>query len=633
MITPRVNKLLGQVARLTLLAETFSTSCRALAVLLISMLLAVAIDVVASLEPWALICLDLALVALVLGGLVYIGWVAYHNRYDARRLARLIENRLQLGGNRLINSVDLAVKSKHPDSQKLRAEAISRGESLAGTSAPAKLIDSRRLKSAVLTGGIAVLLTVASLLTVPGVFRAVLPRFLHPGSDYPPFTLLNFEVQIDPEKIYHSKPAVITAVLSGMSTLPDQANAVFVELDNSKRKSLPMMRSASGEFVLRIDRTERSGQFYIDTPAGRSGRYKLTVHPVPRFELVQLKYEYPAYTHWPASRTVLGKDNNLRAIEGTRLTITVSSNLPLSEGKMVLTGSNQDQEHTEVLLEPTDEDPLQVRGSFQISRSCSYEISLRSAQGVPGDQNLHGTVTSVPDAHPQVEFLEPDQVVVAPVNWKVPVEIAAQDDVGVERILIFRAINGWSPNSVELEKKESGPSYAQSKYIFDLPLLGVRPGDVISYYASAYDNNPSAEHFTDTAAFVIRVIDEEEYLNYARASYRIDDLMRELNEFRDQIEALDQQRKELLKEAEALAEKIAQGDQQLSKEELESLKQFAQAQQEYASKAQALAEQIRERLKMPDLYEFEKPFKEMLKGMAENLQGQSKRNKELTNGS
>ena len=629
MTTPRLNKLLARVGILTRLAETFAASCRALAVLLTAMLLAVAIDVAVSLQPWALILLDCALLGLALTGLIYIGWIVYRNRYNARRLARLIENRLEVSDNSLINAVDLAEESLKTASRELCNQALLRGESQARSIVPAKLVNSRRLKPAVLAAGIAVLVTISALLGVRGVFRAVIPRFLQPMAENPPFTLLNFDVRIAPEKVYHSNPAVITTVLSGMSSLPDQANAVFLNPDDRWRQSLPMLRSPSGEFVLRIDRAERSRQFYIDTPAGRSKRYKLTVHPVPTFQRVHLRYDYPAYTHWPRSSSVLAEDNSLRAIEGTKITITVTSNLPLGGGKMVLAGLEKDAEHSEVQLRLT-EDPLKVRGSFEISSSGQYAITLRSAEGVPGDRSLQGIISCVPDAPPQVEFLEPDQIVASPTHWKVPVEVAARDDVAVGRIVLFRGINGWGSNPVDLQKKTSGPTYASSNYLFDLPVLGARPGDVITYYASAYDSHPSGEHFSDTDTYVIRVVDEQEYLEYARASYRIDDLMEELSKFRDQIETLAKQREELLKKAQELAEKLARSQEQLSQSEMDSLRQFAQDQREYARNAEALAEQIRQRLDKPQLYEFEGPYKDMLAEMTENLQGQSNRTKHLT---
>lgn len=629
MNSTKFDRLLLQVGRVTRLAQTLGAFCKALAVLLAAALLAMAVDVALSLDPWALIGLDLLLLALALAALTYTAWAAYRNRFNPRRLARLIESRLTVPDNRLINAVDLAGQTDQTVSPELRTESISQGHRLAETIIPTRLIDFRRLRPAVLAAALALLLTGAALLTLPGVFKAVVPRFLHPTADLPHFTFLKFDVKIEPQKVYHSNPAVITAVLSGMSSLPDQANVIFVSSDNRKRQSLPMLRSPAGEFVLHIECAEKSRFFYIDTSAGRSKQYNLSVYPVPRFELVKVKYEYPAYTHWRPSSTVLNDDKNIRAIEGTKVTMTVKANLPLSACTMTLTDSTPDPQQTEVQLTPT-EDPLQVCGSFDVAQNGRYQISLTSADGIAGNETLQGSITSVPDDGPQVEFLEPDQIVVSPAHWKVSVEVAAKDDVAVDRIVLFRGVNGWGPNPTDLQMKLSGPTYARSGYLFDLPLLGVRPGDVITYYASAYDSHPSGTHFSDTPNFVIRVIDEEEYLQYARASYRIDDLMEELAEFRDDLEALQQQRQELLKQAEALAETLAKGPEQFSPEEQKSLEDFVEAQRDYARNNTELAERIAERLKKPEIYEFEKPYKDMLQKMADQVQAQSDATDQLT---
>ncbi len=59
--------------------------------------------------------------------------------------------------------------------------------------------------------------------------------------------------------------------------------------------------SGGTPFELDLERVERSRTFYIDTPQGRSRRYRLDVLPVPLFETVSVQYAYPSYTHWPAT--------------------------------------------------------------------------------------------------------------------------------------------------------------------------------------------------------------------------------------------------------------------------------------------------------------------------------------------
>ncbi|MDK1031623.1 MAG: hypothetical protein QGD94_06430, partial [Planctomycetia bacterium] len=210
------------------------------------------------------------------------------------------------------------------------------------------------------------------------------------------------------------------------------------------------------------------------------------------------------------------------------------------------------------------------------------------------------------------------------------VVVAARDDVEVARIILLRSINGWAPTEAALKLEAPGPTYATAKYLFDLSVHGARAGDVITYYASAYDVYPGSAHFSDTPTFVIRVISEEEYLQYARAAYRTEELIAELEDFLRRIEELDALRKELLKQAEELERKIRDSGGKLSDADMEELRQFARDQDEYADRMRELADRMLERVDKPTLYEFEASFKDMLKRMAQDLRGQAAEMSALT---
>ncbi|KKL05033.1 hypothetical protein LCGC14_2610100, partial [marine sediment metagenome] len=457
--------------------------------------------------------------------------------------------------SRLINAVDLAGQPLGAASAQLRDVSVEQGDALAATLSPAKVIDRQSLKKALLAAVAASVVVAGSYLALPKVFRAVIPRYLNPWAGLAPFTLVEFDVRVEPEKVYVGRPATIIAALTGPTKVPDEANVVFLSDRTGELQRVPMLCRDPGQFVLRIDRADRSRRFYIETPAGRSGRYELTVHAVPIFRLVRVKYEFPSYTTWPASSSALSDSRDIRALEGTRATVTVSSNLPLAEGKMAISPADGGAEPLQLSLRP-GKDPTEVHGSFTIRATGPYRITLLSADGVAGNDPFTGAVTCVPDTLPDVQFLEPDQAMLAPENWTVQVKVAARDDVRVDRIVLYRSINGWGPTPTDLTLKSAGGTYATADYSFDLPALGARGGDVITYYASAYDNYPGGVHFSDTSTFVIRVISEEEYLHYARMKYRMDEVIAELEEFRAKLDEIKRRRDELEKEFTALEEKI-----------------------------------------------------------------------------
>ena len=62
-----------------------------------------------------------------------------------------------------------------------------------------------------------------------------------------------------------------------------------------------MFRSEDGVFVLPIERAEKSRDFYIDTPKGRSERFLFSVMAVPSFEKAEIRFQFPKYTGWAST--------------------------------------------------------------------------------------------------------------------------------------------------------------------------------------------------------------------------------------------------------------------------------------------------------------------------------------------
>ena len=205
------------------------------------------------------------------------------------------------------------------------SDGAQRAAAEAAGISPAKVVDTRPLQKAMLAAALALLVGAGSYLAAPGVFRAVLPRFFSPTAGHPAFTLVKFDIRIEPAKVYRGWPAVIHATLSGPTKPPDQANVVFLDEAGREGPPLPMLHAEGGKFSLRIERADRSRDFYVATPAGRSRRHRLTVHAVPTFQQVRVRYEFPGYTCWPASSTILGDSRDLAALAGTRVSLTVKN--------------------------------------------------------------------------------------------------------------------------------------------------------------------------------------------------------------------------------------------------------------------------------------------------------------------
>jgi prefoldin subunit 5 len=394
-----------------------------------------------------------------------------------------------------------------------------------------------------------------------------------------------------------------------------------------------MVRGDDGRFVVRLERAERSRDFYIDTPSGRSDTFRLVVHPVPQFEQAGVGYEYPAYTNWPPSAVAI-EASGIGAMEGTTATVTIKSNLPLAQSLLELIPAGAAEVKSpatapasakivRVPLKPETHDPTTVQGSFPIRFSGQFRISLMGAEGVPGATTLQGPLACTPDAWPKIQITEPTGLVVAPEDWKVHVAIAASDDVAVRKITISRSVNGWGPATKELAIHPTGPTYATASEDFDLAALGAKGGDVITFFTTAHDNYPSVEHFTDTPVVVIHVITKQEYTDLARTKYRMEQITAEIDAFRAKLDEIDKARAELLAEIEALKKKIAANGGKASEADLRKLDELDAKYGQYAQRSKELAREMIQRSKQPRIYDFEAEYAKMLRDTGDKLLDQA----------
>ncbi len=442
------------------------------------MLAALAIDAVLGLYPSALITVDLLLVTLLLTAAAYVVRQMWRNRFNPRRVARQIEMRLGLLDSRLINSVDFIDGPSESSSAPLVRQSVQRGEELAAQLSSLEVVDLRRPWKTAAAAVSAVAVLLASYLAAPRVFAMVVPRYLDPTGDHPAFSLLAFEIAISPQSAYQGKPATISARIDGPDR-PDRANLVFI--DGKDRHPLPMFRTEDANFVLPIERAEKTRDFYIETPKGRSDRYRFTVLAVPSFEKAEIRYQFPKYTGWAETGHELD-GREIRAIEGTEILVSATATMPLRSGRVEIVDANDKPSAANgelkktIILEPDEKDPTTVRGQFSLKSSGRYRLTLLGANGAESHEERAGALVSVPDQPPQVAIVEPEPLVAAVEGWKVPVTVHSVDDVGIDRVLLFAGVNGWGPDPTRLEFEKTQPTVARGHYTFDLGKLGAGRG-------------------------------------------------------------------------------------------------------------------------------------------------------------
>ncbi|MBX3440831.1 MAG: hypothetical protein KF774_00390 [Planctomyces sp.] len=577
------------------------------------------------------IAIDAAALGLLAAAGIAQGIDLWRRRYDASRTARLAEERLGRSDSLLINAVSFQSDALG-GSPVLRARVIRMAEESVRETAVMDVLPAR---PAVRAGGAAVIAAVAfgmAFLAAPKLFGMVLPRFLDPWGDHPPYTLLSFEARIAPEPVFHSRPATITVEVRGPDRV-EEARLVFQhdpQGGDALNVSIPMFRTEDRTFVAEIARAVRSTAFHVETPRGRSERFELQVTEVPFFEEAKARLEPPAYTGWKAQDQPLNQ-RGLRGIVGSRVRVAARSNLELSAGRLLLhpaaAKGQAAPDPIAVKLTPAADDPRRVEGEFPLEFNGRFELSLTSRAGVDSQEPIAGPLTAIPDRGPQVSITNPDEYLVAVEGWKVPVTVEAVDDVAISRMRVFRTVNGWIPVPVDLERQPGQPHVGRAAYEFDLDQLGAQAGDVITYYATAEDNFPGGPRSADSRMHTLQVISQDEYREFARQQYQMDDLAEEFETFRKELDRLGAEREELLQQLDELRKQAEAGT--LGDEDSERLEQLEKQLEQFARDSERLEKNLEDRAQQLQLYELEKEYGEELQKLAKHLQQQSQNSSEV----
>ncbi len=650
MKTPAIDRLLERAGRAMLCAELLGLGLRCVYVGVLVFLLVVIFDAGFGLGCYGLLVVDGVLVWVM--GVVAWPMVlrVFRGRLGARGVAVAIESRLEVKDNQLVNALDIGRQTADGASESLRNEVIARGEALAEGLRGVGVIDREARGLAVRRAGVAVVVLVVFYLVLPGVFDAVVPRLLVPLGEYPAFTLLSFDVRVEPGRVYYGEGAAVGVGITGPAWLggpggPGRAEIVFLD-DGERSVPLAMLRvsgasggetdgvSAQGEgveFAFRIDRVEGARRFYIQTTQGRSGVHTLEVDRSPLIEGAWIRYRYPAYTGWADWEGALTA-GGIKALVGTEVTLKVESNVRVGGGELVVVpeGPSGGTGRRVVSVVPDAVDAHVGVAGFTMDATGGFELSVVGEDGRAGVETLSGGLRALPDRVPRIDIVRPMREVVVPEGWGVEVEVVAGDDIGVGAVTMHHGLNDRPSVAARLEVThgDGGKTVGYGGHGFDLSAMGAGAGDVVRYYAGVVDNHPGEAQRAETAVHEIRVVTMRRYLDLARQRYRAEDYVQEAGVYQRRLDGLEGQRGEMLEQLEALKTRL-DGGGPMSDELRGEMAALELALNEYGERALELKRDLIERSGRVELYGFEGEYKRGLKRIGSGLGRQAGRGGEL----
>ncbi|MFB3853784.1 MAG: DUF4175 family protein [Vicinamibacterales bacterium] len=271
----------------------------------------------------------------------------------------------------------------------------------------------------------------------------------------------------------------IAAALSGFESA--EADLYTRRSPGAPFERSPMvMRSEGGGFDAMLFGLREATEYFVQSAGVRSATFEIDVADLPYVEQLELEYVFPAYTGLPPQKIERGGD--VAALAGTIVKLRVHSTLATGSGRAVL------DDRDESPLTPAADGTL--AGSFEVKKDGFYRIDLQAPTGAMVAASPQYTIDVLEDQPPVVSFARPARDLRPTSLEEVFVEATAEDDFGVKRLDLLVSVNGGAEKTVPLVGGGARPlAQLSAGHTFFLEEMNLQPGDVVSYYARATDND------------------------------------------------------------------------------------------------------------------------------------------------
>ena len=369
----------------------------------------------------------------------------------------------------------------------------------------------------------------------------------------------------------------------------------------------------------------QSMEYYIAVKETQSEHFQITVARAPILSRFQLKLNYPKYTQ--LSPQVLEENlGDVTTLVGTTVHFEGEGNKPIASARLVFEESDP--------VKLTASEGTRLSGSFIVQRSERYHIELIDTDNVSNAQPIVYTIHAIEDAEPQIEIVAPGQDVVLDDSMIVSLQLDAKDDYGVEKIQLVYRVEGTEDDVVvPLKIWDTTETAVFIEFPWDIDLIGLYPGDIISYHAEAIDaDNVSGPNIGKSNIYSIRFptiaelydaveFEQETELQGLEALH---DAQAEQTAIVDEL--LDKIRKsqELTLKDEKLMERVLTNQEQIektAKDLIEEMKQTAEQMQKQQLFDIQTVEKFQELQELMD-QALSEEHKELLRKLAEALEQQ-----------
>lgn len=577
----------------------------------------------------------LVLVALI--GLVSFGaffwslYVAKVRRNQLEKVARILEERDPSLGSKLINVLQLEASTKNPELSELTRQMA--GQAISGYAVELKAVDfrglarsgrvARDLKKTALAG----LLFAALLGAFYKISSVEILRFADPMGDHPPYSFTQLAL-VDPgekgAQVVYNKNFLVKVKHAGHR--PGELFLTYHPPNHPESAvTVPMLDKGNSGFFQEISGVKTDLILFAHTKNKHSLSKQRNLHVLltPKLEKAFVQVTPPAYTGIkPEEKQFDFK--NLKALVGSKVQFRLQSNRPLRDGNLELVKSPSEIQKTKLGKHGENE----IAANLDVRDSGRLRFTMIDMDGIPSDETLEGSLTVTHDLAPEIQIVNPNQDCFVAYNFKTEALFEANDDYGIKMVRIHRALNQvYSPPKVI--RYDKIVRSVRESFLFDFDKLGVKPGDVISFFAEAIDTAPEA-NLARSKTINLTVISEEDYNQFLREQNDISDIEGKYTQLMDQFHDQLEQQKKLGEDIANLKEKLSKASDEQKASLQQALDGLLAKQNELNQKLAKKADEMENFVRKQPLYDVEAEFQEILKEKAQDIRDSIAQNNEVS---
>ena len=356
-------------------------------------------------------------------------------------------------------------------------------------------IDPRPARKALGWAVLALALGGAVIAVEPTLSGIALRRLFRPyGPDvWPRMTHLSI-LAATPTKLARGMPFPLVVGVGEGERLPATARVTYRFADGETRTE-PLRIGDDGTFRGRIEAVAVPFNYQVEAGDDQTDQIDVAVVPPPALDQVTVRLVAPDYTGLKP-QTLAAGNTQIRAVEGTRVEITGTTNKPVVTAQLHR-GGVAAREPVAITAQGR-----QVAASFTIKESQAFWVELKDTEGFASQEVVRFDVRALKDEPPRVAMNNPAHDRDVPARATVPIEIGVDDDYGIQLVrLVYKVAPGnseqvqdgviplWAPTDPVAGAELLAPSRHQEvAYRWDLGTLGnLTPGSIVTIYAEARD--------------------------------------------------------------------------------------------------------------------------------------------------